>query len=176
MPVVIGGAENGFANPIGLLSDCHRRIERFPKTLAAVADQSGGLDSSAGSARSVFPRLLHSDPASPADPEEAVAGMQAVPEPVAAEVSPAVWNTDRHRRKDSRNNTGCTRNTDNPNNRDNHNMDNPNSKDSPNTDNPSPVQSRYPAPSNGLHRSHGLRNTRPDNTHHGRRLRREPLH
>lgn len=44
MPVVIGAAKNGFANPIGLLSDCHRRIERFLKTLEAVADQGGVLD------------------------------------------------------------------------------------------------------------------------------------
>lgn len=45
MPVVIGdAAENGFANPIGLLSDCHRRIERFLKTLEAVAGESGVLD------------------------------------------------------------------------------------------------------------------------------------
>ena len=45
MPVVIGAAaENGFTNPIGLLSDCHRRIERFLKTLEAVADLGGVLD------------------------------------------------------------------------------------------------------------------------------------
>lgn len=44
MPVVIGAPQNGFTNPIGLLSDCHRRIERFLKTLEAVADQGGVLD------------------------------------------------------------------------------------------------------------------------------------
>lgn len=44
MPVVIGAAQSGFANPIGLLSDCHRRIERFLKTLEAVAGESGVLD------------------------------------------------------------------------------------------------------------------------------------
>jgi hemerythrin-like domain-containing protein len=45
MPVVIGDApQHGFANPIGLLSDCHRRIERFLKTLDAVAHQDGVLD------------------------------------------------------------------------------------------------------------------------------------
>ena len=44
MPVVIGAAQNGFTNPIGLLSDCHRRIDRFLKTLEAVADHGGVLD------------------------------------------------------------------------------------------------------------------------------------
>jgi hemerythrin-like domain-containing protein len=46
MPVFIGAAESTFANPIGLLSDCHRRIERFLQTLIAVAarDRGGPLD------------------------------------------------------------------------------------------------------------------------------------
>ncbi len=42
MPVSIGASENTFTNPIGLLSDCHRRIERFIKTLLTVATQAGG--------------------------------------------------------------------------------------------------------------------------------------
>ena len=38
MPVRIGGRpEHGFDEPLGLLSDCHRRIERFLGVLAAVA-------------------------------------------------------------------------------------------------------------------------------------------
>ncbi len=33
---------NGFDNPLGLLSDCHRRIERFLGNLQQVADQAEG--------------------------------------------------------------------------------------------------------------------------------------
>lgn len=42
MPVAIGTAENTFTNPIGLLSDCHRRIERFLQALLTVATQVEG--------------------------------------------------------------------------------------------------------------------------------------
>jgi len=46
MPVAIGATENTFANPIGLLSDCHRRIERFLQSLLVVTSetQGGSLD------------------------------------------------------------------------------------------------------------------------------------
>jgi hemerythrin-like domain-containing protein len=46
MPVAIGATENTFANPIGLLSDCHRRIERFLQSLMVVTceTQGGSLD------------------------------------------------------------------------------------------------------------------------------------
>jgi hemerythrin-like domain-containing protein len=46
MPVSIGTTENTFANPIGLLSDCHRRIERFLQALLKVTTdvQGGALD------------------------------------------------------------------------------------------------------------------------------------
>jgi hemerythrin-like domain-containing protein len=43
MPVQIGAKSHSFAEPTGLLSDCHRRIELFLRTLqavAAVADQA----------------------------------------------------------------------------------------------------------------------------------------
>lgn len=45
MPIVIGGKrESSFADPIGLLTDCHRRIERFLSVLAQVSAQArGGL-------------------------------------------------------------------------------------------------------------------------------------
>lgn len=48
MPVGIGSAENTFANPIGLLSNCHRRIERFLQVLVRVTEaaQGGTLDAS----------------------------------------------------------------------------------------------------------------------------------
>ena len=42
MPVSIGASENTFANPLGLLSDCHRRIERFLQALLTVATQVAG--------------------------------------------------------------------------------------------------------------------------------------
>jgi iron-sulfur cluster repair protein YtfE (RIC family) len=39
MPVQIGATAHNFNNPTGLLSDCHRRIEIFLGTLAAVAEK-----------------------------------------------------------------------------------------------------------------------------------------
>ena len=43
MPVVIGARpESSFADPIGLLTDCHRRIERFLSVLITVSEQAGG--------------------------------------------------------------------------------------------------------------------------------------
>jgi hemerythrin-like domain-containing protein len=45
VPIVIGARrESDFTDPIGMLSDCHRRIERFLQTLIAVGrDAHGGL-------------------------------------------------------------------------------------------------------------------------------------
>ena len=40
MPVVIGGSAASFSNPLGLLTDCHRRIEMFLRALIAVAEQA----------------------------------------------------------------------------------------------------------------------------------------
>ncbi len=44
MPVVIGSKrESDFTDPIGMLSDCHRRIERFLVVLVTIAtEQQGG--------------------------------------------------------------------------------------------------------------------------------------
>lgn len=42
MPVIIGAASNTFANPIGLLSDCHRRIELFLHALLTVTAEAEG--------------------------------------------------------------------------------------------------------------------------------------
>lgn len=52
MPVSIGASENSFDNPIGLLSDCHRRIERFLHELLTVATHIAGgpLDAEHGRA------------------------------------------------------------------------------------------------------------------------------
>ena len=43
MPIQIGQPpESDFRNPLGLLSDCHRRIERFLNVLLTVAQQRNG--------------------------------------------------------------------------------------------------------------------------------------
>lgn len=42
MPVRIGVSQNSFDNPIGLLTDCHRRIERFLQALLTVATRVAG--------------------------------------------------------------------------------------------------------------------------------------
>lgn len=43
MPIVIGAKpESNFADPIGLLTDCHRRIERFLNVLVRVAQDAHG--------------------------------------------------------------------------------------------------------------------------------------
>ncbi|HAF12383.1 MAG TPA: hemerythrin HHE cation-binding protein [Blastocatellia bacterium] len=43
MPIAIGQKpESDFRNPLGLLSDCHRRIERFLNVLLTVARQANG--------------------------------------------------------------------------------------------------------------------------------------
>jgi hemerythrin-like domain-containing protein len=43
MPVTIGKAiESDYTNPLGLLSDCHRRIERFLELLITVVYQAAG--------------------------------------------------------------------------------------------------------------------------------------
>jgi hemerythrin-like domain-containing protein len=41
MPVQIGAASHSFSDPTGLLSDCHRRVEMFLRSLRAVADLEG---------------------------------------------------------------------------------------------------------------------------------------
>jgi hemerythrin-like domain-containing protein len=43
MPVVIGGKpESHYSDPIGLLTDCHRRIESFLEALARIASEDRG--------------------------------------------------------------------------------------------------------------------------------------
>lgn len=43
MPVIIGARnESSFVDPLGMLSDCHRRIERFLRTLLTLADEFQG--------------------------------------------------------------------------------------------------------------------------------------
>lgn len=86
MPIVIGAKrESDFTDPIGMLGDCHRRIERFLNVLVTVAAQEKGgplteqqraaLETSlryfreaapkhtADEEESLFPRLRRLDPA-----------------------------------------------------------------------------------------------------------------
>jgi len=42
MPIQIGQVESTFSDPLGLLSDCHRRIERFLDTLLRVTELRAG--------------------------------------------------------------------------------------------------------------------------------------
>lgn len=43
MPITIGARrESDFTDPVGMLGDCHRRIERFLEVLAALASQEKG--------------------------------------------------------------------------------------------------------------------------------------
>ena len=45
MPMTIGNkTESDYLNPLGLLSDCHRRIERFLDVLIAVTKQARGAE------------------------------------------------------------------------------------------------------------------------------------
>ena len=51
MPIVIGAKpESNFTDPIGLLGDCHRRIERFLDVLVRIAELGGALDDEARTA------------------------------------------------------------------------------------------------------------------------------
>jgi hemerythrin-like domain-containing protein len=86
MPITIGAKrESDFTDPIGMLGDCHRRIERFLSVLVTVADREKGgpltedhraaLETSlryfreaapkhtADEEESLFPRLRQIDPA-----------------------------------------------------------------------------------------------------------------
>ena len=43
MPIQIGARpDSGFDDPIGMLTDCHRRIEQFLNILCVVADRAAG--------------------------------------------------------------------------------------------------------------------------------------
>ncbi|MGC9199842.1 MAG: hemerythrin domain-containing protein [Acidobacteriaceae bacterium] len=85
MPIQIGAKpDSGFDHPLGMLQDCHRRIERFLHLLCLVAEQASGrsltpeecaaisaslqyfqqagLRHNADEEASVFPRLRAADP------------------------------------------------------------------------------------------------------------------
>ena len=75
MPVTIGAAESLFSNPIGLLSDCRRRIGRFLETLQTIPKEKRGRSLDAEYRRTPAPALNYFRDAAPkhtADEEEAL--------------------------------------------------------------------------------------------------------
>ena len=66
MPVQLGAqSEHGFDQPLGLLSDCHRRIEQFLDVLAKIAETSGGTALSDEHRRAAEAALKYFDVAAP---------------------------------------------------------------------------------------------------------------
>jgi hemerythrin-like domain-containing protein len=55
MPIQIGQTEPGCEDPVGLMTACHRRIERFLRTLCDVAQTGGRLE---GEREEAFSRAL----------------------------------------------------------------------------------------------------------------------
>ena len=76
MPVQIGQArESDFSNPLGLLSDCHRRIERFLGVLIRVCEQRHGGRLETGERTALETALTYFREAAPkhtADEEESL--------------------------------------------------------------------------------------------------------
>lgn len=76
MPVKIGAApEHNFDQPLELLSDCHRRIERFLAVLSQVAEGARGRALGADEKRSLTTALRYFREAAPrhtADEEESL--------------------------------------------------------------------------------------------------------
>ncbi len=76
MAVQIGGRpDSGFDDPIGMLTDCHRRIERFLDVLWRVAERAGGraLDAEERDAVEAAMRYFHeSGPRHNSDEEESL--------------------------------------------------------------------------------------------------------
>jgi hemerythrin-like domain-containing protein len=76
MPVNIGtGPEHNFDQPLELLSDCHRRIERFLGVLSHIADTARGRALNQGEGRSLMVALRYFREAAPrhtADEEESL--------------------------------------------------------------------------------------------------------
>jgi len=75
MPVQIGQRESDFNNPLGLLSDCHRRIERFLAVLLALSRtrRGGALDAAeTQSLRAALDYFRNAAPQHTADEEESL--------------------------------------------------------------------------------------------------------
>ena len=68
-------ADHGFDEPLGLLSDCHRRIEHFLAVLAAIAERAGERELDASERRQLEGALTYFTTAAPrhtADEEESL--------------------------------------------------------------------------------------------------------
>lgn len=66
MAVQIGQKpEHGFTEPLGLLTDCHRRIERFLNVLARVADEVRGAEMNAEQKQAFIAALQYFRDAAP---------------------------------------------------------------------------------------------------------------
>jgi hemerythrin-like domain-containing protein len=75
MPVQIGRRESDFTNPLGLLADCHRRIERFLGVLLTLSTTRQGGTLATGEAASLRAALDYFRDAAPrhtADEEESL--------------------------------------------------------------------------------------------------------
>ena len=75
MPVQIGQKESDFSNPLGLLSDCHRRIERFLGVLIRSCEQVSNAAPTEAERESVERALAYfrkSAPKHTADEEESL--------------------------------------------------------------------------------------------------------
>ena len=76
MPITIGQRpDHGFDEPLGLLSDCHRRIEHFLRVLLAIADQTSGGPLTPGQRADLETALTYFATAAPrhtADEEESL--------------------------------------------------------------------------------------------------------
>jgi hemerythrin-like domain-containing protein len=74
-PVQIGQRESDFSNPLGLLGDCHRRIERFLGVLLTIAESGDGgeLDPArAASLKAALDYFRNAAPKHTADEEESL--------------------------------------------------------------------------------------------------------
>ena len=66
MPIAIGQApESDFRNPLGMLSDCHRRIARFLEMLITVAEQEQGRNLDSGQRQALEAALKYFREAAP---------------------------------------------------------------------------------------------------------------
>ncbi len=76
MPIVIGAKkESDFTDPIGLLRDCHRRIERFLSVLVNIAEQDAGAnldEARRGSLETALRYFREAAPKHTADEEESL--------------------------------------------------------------------------------------------------------
>jgi hemerythrin-like domain-containing protein len=76
MPIVIGAKrESDFTDPIGMLSDCHRRIEMFLNVLVRVAEQAQGAalnEEQRGALESALRYFREAAPKHTADEEESL--------------------------------------------------------------------------------------------------------